>query len=291
MAPGKSMKAIATGTLNRRILLPAVLAMLCGVSCKDPADDELNRCIALEAKQDWAGALEACESATRLKPTSAAGQLAKGKAGLLREKVAVKAAWEEMKGGGAAVKPALTPEADVQGAVAALRTFWPIARQMSSSNFRLAGCQDGTEGYAAFKQCLEEVRERIDEGARFTRSAVKPTTGCAHEISSAIVDYVDANEKWIMAFNGWLAANEVALRKAMIGRPLTQACRGRFKCDAQDLNGPTFESASAIQCTKAIFSCGSLSNVCWVNKVADRLGIGDGRPGALTVRATGAPIR
>lgn len=77
----------------------------------------------------------------------------------------------------------------------------------------------------------------------------------------------------------------------MHGKPLTDACRQGLNCNAQDRSGPSFERVNAIECTKTLFTCGAHDNVCWVNKVADRLGLGDGRPGPLSVRATGVAIQ
>jgi hypothetical protein len=46
-----------------------------------------------------------------------------------------------------------------------------------------------------------------------------------------------------------------------------------------------------VECTKTLYRCDQVDNVCTINKVADRLGLGDGPArGHLTVRATGDAV-
>lgn len=146
--------------------------------CKDPAEGDLDRCIALEAKEDWAGAVGACANAARLDPDSNAGQLASSKAALLREKVAAKEAWEQLHGLTSDGQP-LPPNAEARRAAATLRTFWPIASRVGTANFQLAECQDTAKGYAAFKDCVAAAtagiaRENVSSRRQPSRSAVAP---------------------------------------------------------------------------------------------------------------------
>jgi hypothetical protein len=63
----------------------SMLGRRLGLTQHPPAEADLDRRIALEANQDWSGALDACANASRVAPDSNAGRLASGKTALLRE--------------------------------------------------------------------------------------------------------------------------------------------------------------------------------------------------------------
>lgn len=78
--------------LRLRVCLPFLGLLLVG--CKNPAEPDLDTCIAAEARKDWTTAIDACERALQASPKSDAGQLARGKLGLLREKMQAQKVWE-----------------------------------------------------------------------------------------------------------------------------------------------------------------------------------------------------
>ena len=88
----------------------------------------------------------------------------------------------------------------------------------------------------------------------------------------------------------------------MVNGTLQDACE-TIECDKPSVNAPGYEPASyarmmAVNCTRTLFQCGiAADNVCWINKVADRLGVCV-RPipkiktdSPLSVRGTGTRIR
>ncbi len=225
----------------RRVIVPlAAGSALALTACEDPTESALDRCIALEKQEEWARALAACEDAVKVSRTSPAGRLAIGKAALLRDKVVAKTAWEELRGSTAA-PASLAPNEDARAAAATLRSFWPLARDVAQSSFRFATCQDEAEGYLALQQCLQTTATELTEAARGVDQLPRPRGGCGGEIASTIAEYIDTSDKWISSFKTWFEANDARLRTAMVGTTLTNACRAKMRCDAQDRSGPTFE--------------------------------------------------
>lgn len=85
--------ALSTKKLGRMLCALLASAVLSG--CEDPAEADLDRCIAYQRIGDWSNAIQACDQATQKSLTSDAGRLALGKLGLLREKAAALAAWNK----------------------------------------------------------------------------------------------------------------------------------------------------------------------------------------------------
>jgi hypothetical protein len=140
----------------------------------------------------------------------------------------------------------------------------------------------------------------IADAARKSVAAVPatPATGCAAVIDARVRQYVDARQHLLADAVSWLKTNRAVLDPALRGKTISDcevdACRGMPK-EYEDKYQGSVLSLDDLSCTKALFTCGAPANVCFVNKIASRLGLAcdpnENKGNDLAVRATGVQIR
>ena len=191
--------------------------------------------------------------------------------------------------------PPSADDAEADDAVRVLRVYYPIGRAVGDEDWRSAGCFDRTVGYEELAACIESVASKIRGYAATMPDGPLARYACGHEIETVHRAYVTAQAAFRSASYDWLKANRARLEPRMRTKPLHGACSGQKFCESRPLIGAdpwSFETgwdSSRIKCTTVLFEClPGHGNVCWVNKVADRLGLGkDRHPGPLLVKSTG----
>lgn len=244
------------------------------------------------------------------------------KAQFLHSKWLLRIALAPVLGGGVACKqspsPSPTPAASASAespasrateeatqAVRALGVYYPLAFRGNEPLDAFAKCHDEIKGYAALLKCLEAPSTKADANANTLPPAQSFSMACASEIESKSRALVSTTSAFLKAYTDWLRANEKKLRPAMVGKTIGDACEWDWCSTAPDSfpggshGGASFANINQIECTKALFQCGSADNECHIGKVAARLGVDPDpdvkRPSshpndALLVRATGQRI-
>jgi len=153
-------------------------------------------------------------------------------------------------------------------AVGTLRIFWPLAYEVAGHQ-----CENST------RVCLKANLPRMQEAAQKVPAEQVSQGSCGKEIE-------DRSRRFI---NGRLA-----FAKDMLD--FLERKRAEKPVDFEP-EYPDWPTINGVECTKTLFQCGPTNNVCWVNKVADRLGLGTGKSfgsshpnDRLLVRSTGTVL-
>jgi hypothetical protein len=186
--------------------------------------------------------------------------------------------------------------------VRVLRAHYKTAQDIGSPDFAIAGCNDKSNGYQALVDCSTPHVEAIKAISAKATPAGVATSPCGKELETALATFITMTTTYNIDHYRWLLDSKARLAPAMAGKNVSDACErlGKF-CDTRPRNyqpkyakASTFEPIMSVNCVKTLFQCGPAGNVCWVNKIADRLGIGERAPassGDLKVRATGRTIQ
>ncbi|WP_437643745.1 hypothetical protein [Sorangium sp. So ce362] len=213
-------------------------------------------------------------------------------------------------GGGGAHRPATQTEAqraddaEADDAVRVLRAYYGIGQAVAAADWRWAKCHDETKGFDPLLDCAKSVGADIQALRARIPAPALATSSCGHEIEGAHRRYVEAQERFHADVVAWLEKHRAALTAPLKRAALPDgACDAAPKaCEAQPIDasekygpgdGASYARVNGIECTKRLFTCGAADNVCFVNKVASRLGLGPeaSRLGDLTVGSTGRRIR
>lgn len=189
-------------------------------------------------------------------------------------------------------------------AVGALQGYYGLAYASADAYSRFAKCHDETKGYAPLLACVEEAHRMAEQGRVRIPAAAKFSSGCGAEVEVACRGVISGMPGFLGDYLAWLKGNEKKLRPAMAARTVADAAEVT-KVEAAPIylddkyKAANFSNVTQIACTKRVFQCGPPDNVCWVNKVVDRLGISP-EPSTnkvsgsandrLVVRATGRAV-
>ncbi len=184
-----------------------------------------------------------------------------------------------------APSPASADDADADDAVTVLRAYWPIGLQAAQADSKWSTCHDETKGYDPYLKCLTEAYTLVFAANRRLDDAPHASRVCGKEIETAHRDYLAAQLKLFDDRLKWTKAARAELVPRMAAASIWDACQPDGSCKGQPIAGVAGEPATDysrimnVGCTKTLFRCDKADNVCWINKVAARLGLGPDKPG------------
>jgi hypothetical protein len=194
--------------------------------------------------------------------------------------------------------PANPDDVDAREVARVLRAYDGIVQAINDADWKKAGCHDRTKGFDALLQCETEVRDIIVKSVSGKPQSETSTAPCARIVELGYRKYIERQSVYHENFVRWLESNRKKLSAPMASHSLLEACG---KSDALCKGKPydfTFEAQyydniGKIECTKSLFVCGTNDDVCTINKVTNRLGLGRDKPSrdGLFVRSTGTRIR
>lgn len=202
-----------------------------------------------------------------------------------------------------AAEPAEVLPADdaARDVAAVLKAVHPLACKAAGANNDWAKCHDETKGFQNVLRCAQAARAKAKAAAsRFPADTARST--CGKAISSASRGVAETTAKMFDDLVAWLEKHRTELSGPMANATIGDACE-TVSCDdqpsefAEGYEAASYARVMAVNCTKPLFQCGNAGdNVCWINKVAARLGVAcDGAENKtdspLSVRATGTTIR
>jgi hypothetical protein len=159
---------------------------------------------------------------------------------------------------------------EYSAATDAIRSLNPVWCSAAHADFEWATCHDETKGYAAFLACTEATVAKVTAAQGSLPKAVAEGK-CGAEVDGAVRVYINDRAKFFPEYVAWLKANRSKVEPLM---------RGATIIDATDKDSSLHEPMSpistgpnAIECVQKLFRCGPSDNVCWVPKVAARLGV------------------
>lgn len=179
----------------------------------------------------------------------------------------------------------------------ALATYHPVACRIGAADWSFGTCHDDVNGYGNSLACVRKALAAAKAELPKTPSA-DDATGCAGSIRKGIRESGDVTARFLADFVAWMEANRGALQTAMARKPLSEACDDledvcSLKPSQYDPKYDGYGYAHVqkhAQCTKSVFVCGTDDNVCWLPKVASRLGVAcdpnENTTGPLLSRAT-----
>lgn len=214
--------------------------------------------------------------------------------------------------------PAVPNEAD--DTVGALSAFYPAACQAAAVRRQVAQAVEPETGKCAYDSIVAAV-EQGETSMRNLQAALpkeKAQTACGKMVEANVKKDVTATLAFLNELREWMRANEKAAKRKIVadnklagsvpGAPMAPIAEYAWdpKTDpsgTKPVRRGTYNQ-NDYECTKALFQCGQAAdNICWVNKVVERLGLAcdpknnktSGQPNdMLRERATGrgiSPVR
>ena len=194
-------------------------------------------------------------------------------------------------------------EAEAVDVVHVLDAYYPLGQEVAKASWDWATCHDETKGYGKALKCAREALGSVQRVVpRMPKHAIAHSA-CGAAIENAHLRYVIAERAYLSDTVDFLTRSDSSLRRLLVNKSLSDASddkalaglplegTGKYK----DAN---YGQVTQIDCTKRLFICGEPDNVCWINKVAARVGLAgkesclDGsRHCELRVRDTGALIK
>ncbi len=188
---------------------------------------------------------------------------------------------------------------EARDVVAVVRSSHAIACSVAN-NDASARCHDEVKGFAAARKCYVDGLE-VAKRAQAKKPSPVARFPCGKSIEAATLGYLDSVVALMTDSIAWLDAHKAALTSSMAGKTFADACDEPVSCADFPMefdekhSGASWAAISAIECTKPLLQCGAPDNVCWVDKVAERLGLAcdstENKPNDLRVRATGTVLR
>lgn len=177
---------------------------------------------------------------------------------------------------GACKRAALTtePTEDDVATVDAIRKTNPPFCRAALARVAWDECADGTRGYETLFACAETSANTARQAVAGWL-ATERQTPCAINVESALLAATRGYAAFADANLAFLKNNASALRANLAKKTLTDFCAEKTgQCQAMGMPPPfTGLNQAAIECTKSLFICGDVRNVCWHSKVASRLGV------------------
>lgn len=212
---------------------------------------------------------------------------------------------EQPPDAGAAVPSPDPAEVEAQDTAEAIVRTHPGVCRVAAALAKFDTCHDETKGFDAMLKCAEEARDAARAGGA-ALPPLQPASPCGREVARASAEMVAGTTLYLTDTAAWLKASRGKLAGRLSSATLSTVC-----ADGQCGGIPTegegkyaksgYATVSEVECTKTLFACGGGDNVCWIQKVAARLGVAcDASENAtdpskpndrLSVRATGKVIR
>ena len=175
--------------------------------------------------------------------------------------------------------PRAAADADANDAMRAIVSAYPVACAAQKAESAWAKCHDKTKGYDAVLKCARDCASiATDAATRLPARIAKLPCGTTIEQSCAGV--VTTSATFFPEVVAWLEKSKAKLSPKLSGKSLYEACGdAEGLCDdepeesSEKYQALGWGNVMGVDCTKALFQCGiDKENVCWINKVADRLG-------------------
>lgn len=192
-------------------------------------------------------------------------------------------------------------ETEAADAVQVIRRLYPLGQSIGAEDWKWATCHDETKGYTALLACERGVSQRIADLAKSLPPEAIATQACGRTIEAAHRQYIQGQAAFHADHLAWLERLKPKLTVPMAGKSQSDACDEKLCADEpHDFqpkygapDGANYGHVNSVECVKELFDCAPpTGNVCWINKVANRLGVGpEPKPGAVTVKATGAIVQ
>lgn len=193
--------------------------------------------------------------------------------------------------------------AEARDTAAVIIDVYPKACRAAEADSKWVACHDDVKGYAASLKCIEAAVALAHNAAQSFKSPPS-SSPCGKNVAAAATSMVTTMPLFLDDFIVWMKSNRKQLEPAMAGKTLSDVCSGGVDCSQQPTGGPgsdkyekaSWATISGVECTKDLFQCGRFKdNVCWINKVADRLDVAcdpQSNKGTdpLFVRATGVRL-
>lgn len=188
-------------------------------------------------------------------------------------------------------------DGDARDTANAIRVTYPAFCDVAAARSKWDHCHDHTKGYAAILKCAQEAKAAANAA---TSPTPQTTSMCGHSVVSSTGTIIRGVRLYLADTVTWLTVNAPTLKKALASKSLHEACDD-IDCTGAPNDHAEGEYASAsflplttMECTKTLFQCGEAKdNVCWLQKVASRLGVaceGDPAGDTLYVRSSGTRV-
>jgi hypothetical protein len=166
----------------------------------------------------------------------------------------------------------------------AVRQFYPLDCAANAASWKWATCHDETKGFDQVLACATAARDEADAtSARFPAAQPGPDPSCGGTIETNSRAFVELTAMYLDDLVVWLAAHRNSLAGPLKKSAFQDLDNDRLKVGmpnawdqkygGSDPAGVRFGWVNDIVCTKALYRCGLQDDdVCWVQKVASRLG-------------------
>lgn len=175
---------------------------------------------------------------------------------------------------------AATAESEARDTVAVLRALYPPAIGIASESAKVDHCHDEAIGFDKLAACASSVAPEIVRLSKLVPAKPIATTPCGREVEGALRSYMTAHMNYRAATFNWFTEHKAELGRLMVGRTFPDVAdqiKDPEPNEWSDAYGPghpaSWGSVMKVECTKRLFTCTQEANVCWINKVADRLGL------------------
>lgn len=189
------------------------------------------------------------------------------------------------------------------GAAKVLVAYHPVACRVADASDAFGQCHDGARGYDAALACARDALELANAEIESLPSEEGVGPDCGSQIRASIHTSGIVTARFLSDFVDWMESNKAALKRAMRGGTIVDACdRDESICRSKPSEHDPYKYAgfgyahvqARADCTAELFVCGEPNNVCWISKVASRLGVAcdpsENTPSPLLSKATGKRI-
>lgn len=209
---------------------------------------------------------------------------------ICRESGACKAQDKMCVVGGVKPVAASDPLNEADDTTLALATFYPIVCQAAKARKDVDACKAPSQGRTTYDKITACVDEALASMRRLDGALPpdKAKTECGKTVEGNVRKDVKGTINYLEETREWLTANGKAIKR-------TLAASGTLRDGVDGAPGAPWEGTTwdkkndpdgmktfdrgtfnmkFYECTKRVYQCGHMSdNVCWVNKVTDRLGL------------------
>ena len=195
----------------------------------------------------------------------------------------------------------LPPDEAAKDVAIVLKGTYPLSCKAAGATSDWATCHDETKGFDNVLRCAKAAQTKARSVVARVPSDT-PRSTCGKAIATASRGVVMTAAKMLDDVVAWLEKHRAQLMGPMANAALSDACDA-VNCDdmpnefTAPYEGASYARVMGVNCTKTLFQCGTAAdNVCWINKVADRLGLAcdpteNKTDSPLSVRSTGMRIR
>ncbi|MBK6514203.1 MAG: hypothetical protein IPG04_08800 [Polyangiaceae bacterium] len=181
--------------------------------------------------------------------------------------------------------------------VAVLQRDYELVVECSSEDLGWGVCHGEEKGgFLQVRACAEQAAKTCAAVADvLAERPPSATTPCGKTVESAMRAYVKGRVEFTKARLEWLDKKKGTFIPALINKTMADACTGELCADKPlevNFKNADIVAVNSLECVKPLFNCDPpLGNVCWLAKVASRLGLGpEPTPGPLKSAATGADL-